>query len=137
MLQQTHTHTYIYKLSQYYISVLQFIQTKYFDFIVTDTTGCDCRDKLSDTNTVSYTVTYSNGTTVSYTFTSCTDLVDKAPQLCSSVRNNKCCDSCKGGMSVLSLHLVGGGTVAEWQHSRLPPLRSGFGSRLYLKWESW
>ena len=29
-----------------------------------------------------------------------------------------------------------GATVAEWLHSRLPPLRPGFGSRLYLKWES-
>ena len=79
---------------------------KDFDFDVTDTTGCDCRDKLSNTNTVSYSVTYSNGTTVSYTFTSCADLVDKAPQLCNKMRNDKCCESCKGGMSFLSLNLA-------------------------------
>ena len=27
--------------------------------------------------------------------------------------------------------------VAEWEHSRLPPLRLAFGSRHDLKWESW
>ena len=30
-----------------------------------------------------------------------------------------------------------GATVSEWEHSRLPPLRSGFASQPYLKWESW
>ena len=28
-------------------------------------------------------------------------------------------------------------TVTEWQHSLLPDLRSEFGSRPNLKWESW
>ena len=30
-----------------------------------------------------------------------------------------------------------GATVAEWQHSRLPPLRPGFDPQHGLKWESW
>ena len=35
------------------------------------------------------------------------------------------------------LSVFEGATVAEWQHSCLPPLRPGFGSRHALKWESW
>ena len=30
-----------------------------------------------------------------------------------------------------------GATVAEWEHSRLPPLRPGFDPRHGRKWESW
>ena len=30
-----------------------------------------------------------------------------------------------------------GATVAEWEHSRLPPLRPGFDYQHGLKWESW
>ena len=30
-----------------------------------------------------------------------------------------------------------GATVAEWEHTHLPPLRLGFGSWHDLKWESW
>ena len=33
--------------------------------------------------------------------------------------------------------LGGGGGVAEWQHSHLPPLRSECVSQPDLKWESW
>ena len=40
-------------------------------------------------------------------------------------------------ISGLQSQLGEGATVAEWQHSRLPPLRPGFDPRHGRKWESW
>ena len=53
---------------------------------------------------------------------------------------NDCKNLCAVSVNIKSskfLICTVGVTVAEWQHSCLPPLRPGFDPRDGLKWESW
>ena len=64
---------------------------------ITDKTGCDCRDLLTEQRGLTYTIKDSDGVKSTTRFESCADLAATAPELCNSYRDSLCCRSCVGG----------------------------------------